>query len=156
MFQFYFDTNIGIVQFQKVLQYDVIADLNLLSWSAVSNLVALALGPSVYLWNASSGATTELCELTTTDDYVSSVSWLSHANILAVGNSTGAVQVMTHFCSTPTNQTSLKWYFSCLSTATQLNHNVVECLVSCLCSQQQYGRCTGELIKSVVAPGCSQ
>jgi len=74
------------------------ADLNLLSWSAASNVVALALYGSVYLWNAANGSITELCELSSSgsDDYYGSVSFMPSTSdsILALGNSLGAVQVL--------------------------------------------------------------
>ena len=72
---------------------DVLADLNLLSWSKYGDQIALALGASVFLWGAKSGVITELGDLTAGENYVSSVSWLSDANIIAVGNSVGTVQV---------------------------------------------------------------
>jgi len=68
-------------------------DLNLLSWSS-TNLVALSLSGTVYLWNASSGSITELCEIdSSADEYVSCVEWAKDGNVLAVSNSLGAVQV---------------------------------------------------------------
>ena len=67
-------------------------DLNLLSWSA-NNMLAVALGSTVFLWNASNGSIQELVQLEDAGDYVCSVSWIKEGNILAVGNSTGAVQV---------------------------------------------------------------
>ena len=73
-------------------------DLNLLSWSAASNVVALALYRSVYLWNAANGSITELCEIPTADrnDYYSSVSFMPSTtdSILALGNSLGSIQVL--------------------------------------------------------------
>jgi len=47
----------------------------------------------VYLWNAASGDIVQLCQMDTTDIYVSSVSWIKEGNYLAVGTSDGAVQV---------------------------------------------------------------
>jgi WD40 repeat protein len=40
--------------------------LNLLDWSA-QNVLAVALGPTVYLWNATDGSINELCSLGETD-----------------------------------------------------------------------------------------
>lgn len=73
-----------------------LSDLNLLDWSA-NNHIALCLNRAVYLWNAGSGAITSLLELENPDEYVSSVSWISEGNILAVGNSCGFVQVVCSF-----------------------------------------------------------
>ena len=51
----------------------------------------------MYLWNASSGDIVQLCQMEPSDCYVSSVSWIKEGNILAVGNSEGAVQVINIF-----------------------------------------------------------
>jgi cell division cycle protein 20 (cofactor of APC complex) len=66
--------------------------LNLLDWSS-SNTIAVALGPTVYLWNAASGAVEELCSLPREGDYVTSVSWAADATHIAVGTSDAKVQV---------------------------------------------------------------
>jgi len=67
--------------------------LNLLDWSC-SNVVAVALGQSVYLWNAASGNTEMLCELSGEDDYVTSVSWIKEGGgYLAVGTAGADVQL---------------------------------------------------------------
>lgn len=75
---------------------DLIDDyyLNLISWSD-TNILAVALGQSVYLWNASSGDIDELCTFDPTPhSYVSSVQWTQQGGVhLAVGTSTGAVQL---------------------------------------------------------------
>ena len=49
----------------------------------------------VYIWNASTGAISQLTELDSNeqDEYVTSLSWIKEGNILAVANSLGAVQV---------------------------------------------------------------
>jgi len=76
----------------------MLVDLNLLSWSAANNVVALALYGTIYLWDAASGSITELCEISpgNTDDYYSSVAFMptTSDSILALGNSLGNVQVM--------------------------------------------------------------
>ena len=48
--------------------------LNLLSWSQ-NNVLAVALGQAVYLWNAETGAIDELMQCSDPDDYVTSLSW---------------------------------------------------------------------------------
>ncbi|KAF3642121.1 Cell division cycle 20.5, cofactor of APC complex [Capsicum annuum] len=57
--------------------------LNLLDWGS-SNVIAIGLGNSVYLWDASDGSTTEL--LTVGDDFepVTSVSWSPDGRHLAI------------------------------------------------------------------------
>jgi hypothetical protein len=69
--------------------------LNLISWSR-DNVLAVALGQCVYLWNASTGAIQHLVTLPGADDYVSSVSWAStpgHSKYLAVGTNSSMVQL---------------------------------------------------------------
>jgi cell division cycle 20, cofactor of APC complex len=67
--------------------------LNLLDWSC-ANVVAVALGQSVYLWNAATGATEALCELQGEEDYVTSVSWIKEGGgYLAVGTASADVQL---------------------------------------------------------------
>ncbi|KAJ1457670.1 WD40-repeat-containing domain protein [Pelagophyceae sp. CCMP2097] len=68
--------------------------LNLCSWGA-NNCVAVALGATVYVWDAATGGITELVSLED-DDYVCSVAWLpgeTHAGHLAVGTSSGATEL---------------------------------------------------------------
>lgn len=81
----------------KVLDAPGILDdyyLNLLSWSA-QNVLAVALGAEVYLWNATNGMVTSLdsglaaCE----GIYYASLSWCADGSYLAVGTSDGNVQV---------------------------------------------------------------
>lgn len=59
------------------LPSDLVDDyyLNLLSWSR-GNVLSVALGQSVYLWNAVTGAIDHLLTLDGRDDYVTSVSWM--------------------------------------------------------------------------------
>lgn len=67
--------------------------LNLIDWS-VRNVVAVALGPSVYLWNAADGSVKELMTLVNAaDQYVSSVCWIHDGKSVAVGLSDGLVQI---------------------------------------------------------------
>ncbi|CAM9912698.1 unnamed protein product, partial [Pylaiella littoralis] len=65
--------------------------LNLLSWGK-NDVLAVALGQCVYLWNAKSGDITELCSLEGEQDYVSSVSWTASGTHIAVGTAGGATQ----------------------------------------------------------------
>jgi len=75
---------------------DLIDDyyLNLISWSD-TNVLAVALGQAVYLWNAGSGDIDELCTFDPTPhSYISSVQWTQQGGVhLAIGTSTGAVQL---------------------------------------------------------------
>lgn len=54
--------------------------------------IAIALGPAVYLWNASTGSIEELCSCPETD-YITSVQWASDSTHLAVGTSSAKVQI---------------------------------------------------------------
>jgi cell division cycle protein 20 (cofactor of APC complex) len=68
--------------------------VNLLSWSD-TNVLAVALAQTVYLWNASSGAIEELCTLEGgAESHVSSVSWVQQGGEhLAIGTSEGTTQL---------------------------------------------------------------
>ena len=69
-------------------------DLNVLDWSR-NNQLAIALGPTVYLWNSTNGNTTELLDLGDEDNgsYVSSLSFAEKGKYLAVGIHNGDIQV---------------------------------------------------------------
>jgi len=55
-------------------------------------MLAVALGTSVYLWNADTGAIDQLLELRGAD-YVTSLSWVPNGHLLSVGTTLGSVQV---------------------------------------------------------------
>ena len=61
-----------------VLDAPDIADdfyLNLVDWSS-TNVLGVGLGSCVYLWTAHNAAVSKLCDLTSSDDTISSVSWV--------------------------------------------------------------------------------
>lgn len=64
----------------------------MLDWGS-NNIIAIALGNSVYLWDASDGSATEL--LTVDDDFgpVTAVSWSPDGKHLAVGLNNSHVQL---------------------------------------------------------------
>jgi len=67
--------------------------LNLLDWSC-ANTLAVALGQTVYLWNAGTGAISELMHTTAPDDSVTSVAWIKEGGgYLAVGTNSSDVQL---------------------------------------------------------------
>lgn len=72
---------------------DIINDyyLNLMDWSS-SNVVTVALGSCVYLWNAGTGSNEELLEFPG-NEHACSLSWIQEGNILAIGNNSGAVEL---------------------------------------------------------------
>ncbi|KAJ1484004.1 WD40-repeat-containing domain protein [Baffinella frigidus] len=81
---------------------DIVDDyyLNLLDWSP-SNILAVALGQSVFLWNATTGATHKLVETTGPGNIVTSLTWGS-GNILAVGTHSAEVQLWDVAANAPT------------------------------------------------------
>ncbi|KAJ8039890.1 Cell division cycle protein 20-like [Holothuria leucospilota] len=66
--------------------------LNLIDWSN-GNLLAVALANNVYIWNATTGDIQQLLQLEGPDDYVSCVSYIPEGAYLAVGTSSGTVQL---------------------------------------------------------------
>jgi cell division cycle 20-like protein 1 (cofactor of APC complex) len=79
----------------RVLDAPELADdfyLNLVDWSS-TNVLGVGLGSSVYLWTAHTAAVSKLCDLTSTSDTVSSVSWVQKGSTLAVGTLTGRLHI---------------------------------------------------------------
>lgn len=68
--------------------------LNLIDWGS-TNQVAVALGCTVYLWNAESGDIQQLCQTNpeNEDDYVTSVQWGGDGKHIAVGTNNAEVQI---------------------------------------------------------------
>lgn len=66
--------------------------LNLLDWGT-SNVLSIALGNTVYLWNASDGSTTELVTIDEDVGPVTSVSWAPDGQHIAVGLNNSHVQL---------------------------------------------------------------
>eukprot|EP00798_Chlamydomonas_sp_ICE-L_P007384 gene7384-508_t len=66
--------------------------LNLLDWNE-QNVIAVALGGTVYLWNAGSGSVEELCSCPNEGDYICSVAWGADGQYLALGTSDSKVQI---------------------------------------------------------------
>ncbi|KAJ0965521.1 hypothetical protein J5N97_026659 [Dioscorea zingiberensis] len=66
--------------------------LNLLDWGS-SNVLSIALGNTVYLWNATDGSTSELT--TVDEDYgpVTSVSWAPDGQHIAIGLNSSEIQL---------------------------------------------------------------
>jgi cell division cycle 20, cofactor of APC complex len=79
----------------KVLDAPDIVDdyyLNVLSWSR-SNVVAVALRDSVYLWNATTSSIDCLCQTDDERDYVSSVRWSPDGTKCAIGTASAQLQI---------------------------------------------------------------
>ncbi|CAG0887290.1 unnamed protein product [Darwinula stevensoni] len=82
-------------QSERILDAPSIKDdyyLNILDWS-INNHLAIALGKSIYIWNASTGEIHELFSLDSQTEYVSSLAWIGEGTFLAVGLSTGDIQL---------------------------------------------------------------
>jgi len=111
--------------------------LNLIDWSD-TNVLAVALAKTVYLWNAGSGEIEELCTLEpSSNTYVSSVSWVQQGGgHIAVGTSSGATQLWdVHECKQLRSMDghsdrvgSLSWNLHVLSSGSRdgaiVNHDV--------------------------------
>lgn len=79
----------------KVLDAPELQDdfyLNLVDWSSL-NVLSVGLGTSVYLWSACTSQVTRLCDLSTDNDTVTSVSWSERGTQVAVGTHKGYVQI---------------------------------------------------------------
>ncbi|KAG0251139.1 ubiquitin-protein transferase activating protein [Mortierella polycephala] len=80
---------------EKVLDAPGLADdyyLNLLDWSC-SNIVAIGLDKTVFLWDAETGNAEPLVTLPGRIDTITSVSWASDGSFLAVGTNEGDTQI---------------------------------------------------------------
>ncbi|GMH22005.1 hypothetical protein Nepgr_023848 [Nepenthes gracilis] len=66
--------------------------LNLMDWGS-SNILAFALGSTVYLWDASSGSTSELVMVDDENGPVTSVSWAPDGKHIAIGLNNSKVQL---------------------------------------------------------------
>ncbi|KAF5387199.1 hypothetical protein D9757_006888 [Collybiopsis confluens] len=66
--------------------------LNLVDWSS-TNVLGVGLGSCVYLWTAQNASVSKLCDLSSTKDTISSVSWVQKGSTLAVGTLSGMLHV---------------------------------------------------------------
>ena len=73
-----------------------ILDLSLMDWST-QNQIALAISSCVFLWNAVDGSIAQLGDMSTPDEYVSSISWCEQGSYLAVGKCDGSIQVRSYY-----------------------------------------------------------
>ncbi|KFK31387.1 hypothetical protein AALP_AA6G105400 [Arabis alpina] len=73
---------------------DIVDDfyLNLLDWGS-ANVLAIALGHTVYLWDASSGSTSELVTIEEEKGPVTSINWAPDGRHVAVGLNNSEVQL---------------------------------------------------------------
>ena len=66
--------------------------LNLLDWGSC-NVLAIALGNTVYLWDASNGSTSELVTVDDENGPITSVSWAPDGQHIAIGLNNSEVQL---------------------------------------------------------------
>ena len=66
--------------------------LNLLDWSP-NNVLGVALGNAIYLWNAADGSIQQLMETQGEGSHVTSLAWIQEGNYMAVGTSDHKVQL---------------------------------------------------------------
>lgn len=66
--------------------------LNLIDWSS-NNVLTVALGNTVYLWNADSGTITQLMNTSDRENPITSVSWHADGELLAVGTEDSCVHI---------------------------------------------------------------
>ncbi|CAF4388073.1 unnamed protein product, partial [Didymodactylos carnosus] len=66
--------------------------LNLVDWSS-TNILAVGLNASVYLWNANTSNVTRLCDLQSELDKMTSAAWSDRGQFVAVGTHKGIVQI---------------------------------------------------------------
>ena len=66
--------------------------LNLLDWSS-TNVLGVALGDSIYLWNATDGSIQQLMQTQGEQSHVTSLAWIGEGNYMAVGTSDHKVQI---------------------------------------------------------------
>jgi cell division cycle protein 20 (cofactor of APC complex) len=80
---------------EKILDAPDLLDdyyLNLLDWSS-KNVLAVALGQTVYLWNAHTGQISQLTQTSTTEDYVASLNFSADGTQIAVGTNSAQVKL---------------------------------------------------------------
>ncbi|XP_010907481.1 cell division cycle 20.2, cofactor of APC complex-like [Elaeis guineensis] len=73
-------------------------NLNLLDWGK-SNILAVALGPSVYLWNAEKREVKLLRRVNDEEDHPTSVAWSGDGKTLAVGFASARIELWDVACS---------------------------------------------------------
>ncbi|OBZ69789.1 Fizzy-related protein [Grifola frondosa] len=79
----------------RVLDAPELADdfyLNLVDWSS-TNVLGVGLGSCVYLWTAHTAQVSKLCDLASSNDTISSVSWVQKGTTLAVGTLSGRLRI---------------------------------------------------------------
>lgn len=124
------ETQIICAQPDRVLDAPGLVDdfyLNVLDWSS-RNILAIALGPSVYLWNALDGAVKELYCAPSQNQAATSLAWIKDGRALAIGMEDGTTsiwdaetsrRIRTILVSPGARVASLAWNRHMLSTGTR-------------------------------------
>ncbi|KAG8519814.1 Cell division cycle protein 20B, partial [Galemys pyrenaicus] len=142
-------------------------DLNILDWN-FENLIAIALGSSVYIWNGENHNGIENIDLSLTCNYVSSVSWIKEGTCLAIGTSEGEVQLwdvvtkklLRNMLGHLSVVGALSWNHCILSSGSRLgrvyHHDVraAQHLVGTLCHKQAVCALKWSLDGRLLASGC--
>jgi hypothetical protein len=88
----------------RVLDAPELADdfyLNLVDWSS-TNVLGVGLGACVYLWTAHNATVSKLCDLSSVNDTISSVSWVQKVSIHCVSDvPSNAFTRVQHWQSAP-------------------------------------------------------
>lgn len=98
--------------------------LNLLDWGS-SNVLAIALGDTVYLWDASIGHTSELVTVNSEDGPVASISWAPDGCHIAIGLSNSDVQIWDCNNLQVSSNTNSNWF------STVIGYHLVDLMYSC-------------------------
>ena len=80
------------VYFTNIFPSSLYPDINTLDWGS-ANLLAVALGSVVYVWNADTSSIKELYRTGFTSQYNTAVKWDQSGRLLAVAKSDGEIQV---------------------------------------------------------------
>ncbi|XP_027793949.2 cell division cycle protein 20 homolog B isoform X1 [Marmota flaviventris] len=142
--------------------------LNILDWS-FKNVVAVALGSAVYIWNGENHNGVENIDLGLTCNYVSSVSWIKEGTCLAVGTSEGEVQLwdvvtkkqLRNMLGHLSVVGALSWNHYLLSSGSRLGHvyhhdvRIAQHHVGTLCHKQAVCALKWSLDGRLLSSGCS-
>lgn len=89
------DLKLTLQTAEKILEAPDLSDdfyLNLLDWGT-NNILAIALGSTVYLWDASNSSTSELVTVSDDDGPVTSLSWAADGRHIALGLNNSCVEL---------------------------------------------------------------
>lgn len=108
--------------------------LNLLDWGS-SNVLAIALGHTVYLWDASDGSTSELVTIDDEIGPVTSVSWAPDGRHIALGLNNSEVQLWD---SASNRQVNISFFYIIIVHDCLLLIILCDLIVQFLCFNNMY------------------